>query len=159
MNWDAATDIILGAAFLSLAIFIVLGFYQLCTRRSIKKVDKTILFMLVPLLLMLVTYVLFDKIFILNTRPNGSGEPSFPSTHVMVVGTIFSIIAIALPKYLHGSKIYVLLDFIMAALLALVCTGRVLSNMHWLSDVIGGLAFGAVFGLIYYLILKGVKHE
>ncbi|MDO4742312.1 MAG: phosphatase PAP2 family protein [Candidatus Saccharibacteria bacterium] len=159
MNWDSISDIILGSALLSLAVFAFLGLYQLLARRSLKKVDRVILFMLIPLTLMLATYLLFDKVFILNTRPNGSGEPSFPSTHVLVTGTIFSIIALALPKYLHKSGALVFLDSLMLILLVLTCIGRVASNMHWLSDVIGGLIFSAIFAFIYYLTIKGDKHE
>jgi hypothetical protein len=73
-----------------LAVFACLGLYQWITRKSLKKVDQELLWFPLPLAIMAVVFIIFDKIIVLATRPNGSGEPSFPSTHVMVVATIFS---------------------------------------------------------------------
>jgi undecaprenyl-diphosphatase len=112
----------------------------------------------IPLILMAVTYVVFDKFLVLNTRPDGSGEASFPSTHVMVVGTIFLLAAIALPRYIKSKATCAILDIIMLALFALTAYGRIAANMHWLSDVVAGAVFAAVFGLIYYLIIRKPKH-
>ena len=153
-NWDKITDIILIAAFAVLAIFAILGFCQLLKRRSLKKVDRPLIAMFIPLILMAVTYVIFDKFLILNTRPNGSGEASFPSTHVMVVATIFFCVTLILPRYIKSKITCAFLDIIMLALLTVVSIGRVLANMHWISDVAGGLIFAAIFAVIYYLIIR-----
>lgn len=158
MDWDKATDIILYASFAILGVFIILAFAQLIKRKSFKKVDKPLLMMPIPLILMAITYVIFDKFLVLNTRPNGSGEASFPSTHVMVVGTIFLLVALALPRYIKSKATCAILDIIMLTLFAITAYGRIAANMHWLSDVIAGAVFAAVFGLIYYLIIRKPKH-
>lgn len=154
MQWDKATDIILIAAIAVLGVFALLGLCQWIRRKSLKKVDRALLAMILPLVLMAITYVIFDKFLILNTRPNGSGEPSFPSTHTMVVTTIFFLVMIALPKYIKSKPLCALLDIVMLALISITATGRVLSGMHWVSDVIGGLAFAILFTAIYCLIKK-----
>ncbi|MBR2658515.1 phosphatase PAP2 family protein [Candidatus Saccharibacteria bacterium] len=159
MEWEKATDIVLVASIAMLAIFFILGICQWISRKSLKKVDKRLLFAPIPLVLMVVIYFIFDKFLVLNTRPNGSGESSFPSTHVMVVATIFFIVAIILPKYIRSKVALAILDIVMLALLSIVCVGRILSDMHWLSDVIGGLAFAAIFTEIYYLCLKKIKFK
>ncbi len=158
MQWDLISDIILATSFAALAVFAVLGFCQWIKRRSLKKVDKPLLWAILPLFLMVVTYIIFDKFLILNTRPNGSSEPSFPSTHVMVVAMIFSIIAIILPKYIKSRVARITLDLMMLALLVLVCVARVLADMHWISDVVGGLIFAAIFAVIYYLTIRRYKN-
>lgn len=158
MKWDLISDVILVASIASLAVFVFLGIYQLFACKSLLKVDRRLLWMIFPLLLMAITYIIFDKLFVLNVRPNGSGETSFPSTHVMVVATIFMLIAINLPYYIKSKAICILLDLAMLALLVLVCVGRVLSEMHWLSDVLGGLAFALIFAFIYYLIIRRKNH-
>lgn len=158
MNWDLATNIILGSAILILGIFVVLGLYQWITRKSLKKVDKVILCMIIPLILMVLVYVLCDKIlphFIdMPTRPDGSGEPSFPSTHVMVTCTIFCLVAYVLPRYLHSRTLCAIIWILMAALTILCTAGRVIANKHSVVDVIGGLGFAAIFTIIYVLIVK-----
>lgn len=154
MKWDLISDIILLASFAILGVFVVLGLYQLITRKSLLKVDHRLLWMILPLVLIAITYVVFDKFLVLNIRPNGSGEASFPSTHVMVVSTIFLIIALNLPYYIKSKTAWIIIDIAMLLLIVLVCVGRVLSEMHWLSDVLGGLAFAIIFAVIYYLIIR-----
>lgn len=163
MNWDLVTNIILATSFVVLGIFIILGLYQLFTRKSLKKVDRELLLFPLPLTLMLVTYFIFDKIWILNTRPDGSGEPSFPSTHVMAVATIFLASILALPKYVKNKPLYLTICILMAVLIAIVSAGRILANKHWGSDVLGAGIFAAIFSGLYFLALKFIqrkeKHE
>lgn len=154
MDWDKATDIMVYTALLAFAIFGVLGLYQWITRKSLRKVDKPLLMLLVPCIMVLITYIIFDHIFVLNVRPDGSGEPSFPSTHTMLVATIFSCIAIILPNYIKQKSLVAFLDLVMLAFVILVPIGRVLANKHWVSDVIGGLIFSAIFAGIYLFLVK-----
>ena len=158
MQWSKITDIILIASIAVLGVFAILGFCQLVRRKSLKKVDKPLLAMLIPLVLMAIAYFIFDKFLVLNIRPNGSGEPSFPSTHTMVVATIFLLTAIILPNYIKSKTTRVIMDIVMLLFIALVSVGRVLANMHWVSDVVGGLIFAVIFATIYYLTLRRVKH-
>ena len=158
MQWDKISDIILISSLAVLAVFAILGLLQLFSRKSLKKVDPELTWMMLPLTLMAITYYIFDHFLIWNTRPNGSGEPSFPSTHVMVVATIFLLVAIALPKYVKSKIACFIVDILMLALAALVCIGRVAANMHWISDVVGGVAFAAIFAVIYYLIIRRYKN-
>lgn len=159
MQWDLITNIILLTSLATLAIFSFLALFQWIQRKSLKKVDRPLIFMLIPLTLMAITYFIFDHLLILNTRPDGSGEPSFPSTHVMVVATIFALTAIVLPYYVKSKTACALLDVPMFVLTILVSVGRVFANKHWTSDVIGALIFAAIFALIYYLTLRRTKHE
>ena len=158
MQWSKITDIILIASIAVLGVFAILGLCQWIQRKSLKKVDKPLLAMLVPLIFMAATYIIFDKFLVLNTRPNGSGEPSFPSTHTMVVATIFLCVALILPRYIKSKAAIITLDILMLALAILVCIGRVAANMHWISDVIGGLIFAVIFAVIYYLIIRRHKN-
>ena len=158
MQWSKITDIILIASIAVLGVFAILGLCQWIQRKSLKKVDKPLLAMLVPLIFMAATYIIFDKFLVLNTRPNGSGEPSFPSTHTMIVATIFLCVALILPRCIKSKAAIITLDILMLALTILVCIGRVAANMHWISDVIGGLIFAAIFAIIYYLIIRRYKN-
>ncbi len=160
MEWENVTNITLLTSFAVLAVFVGLGLYQWITRKSLKKVDRRLLLMIVPLILMVITYFVFDKIIIVNTRPDNSGEPSFPSTHVMVVATIFFLATLNLNKYVKQKSLRLVCEIIMFILLSLTCTGRVLANKHWITDVLAGLAFAFVFSEIYYLLIKKrKKHE
>ncbi len=153
MEWKLITDIILILSFITLGAFVIMGLYQWITRKSLKKVDPWLLWMPLPLILMVITYLIFDKLFPINTRPNGSGEPSFPSTHAMVVSTIFFIAMINLSKFVKSKKLQLVLEIIMVILIGITCTGRIFSDMHWPVDVIAGVAFAYIFTEIYYQII------
>ena len=163
MNWDKATDIMVYTALATVVVLGAMGLYQWITRKSFKKIDKPLIALIVPLVLVAVTWLVFDKIWVLNTRPDGSGEPSFPSTHTMITATVFFCTAILLPRYIKQKYLLILLDFIMLAFVILVPVGRVLANKHWTSDVIGGLIFSLIFAGIYFvtikLLTKGEKNE
>ena len=159
MDWAKITDIILIAAFAVLGVFAFLGLYQWITRKSLKKVDRSLLAMVSPLGLMAIVYVVFDKIFILSTRPDGSGEPSFPSSHSMIAATIFFITILALPKYVKNKPLRIFLTILMLALTALIAFGRVAANKHYPLDVVCGLVFTAIFATIYYFIANPRKKK
>ena len=155
--WELITNIILAISILTIVIFAVLGLMQWIKRGGIEKVDQDIVWMWVPLVLMAITYFIFDKFIILATRPNGSGEPSWPSTHVMVVATIFFIVTIILPHYIKNKTVRVILEVLMVVGISLTCTGRIFANLHSLGDVIAGLVFAFIFSEIYYQIIKRSK--
>ena len=154
MDWNKATDIMVYAALATAGIFATVALCQLIKRKSFKKVDKTLWLFLVPLSLMVITYFLFDHVFIWNVRPDGSGEPSFPSTHTMITATIFFCAAVALPKYIKQKSLIAFLDLIMLAFVVLVPVGRVIANKHWISDCLGAIAFSAIFALFYLILVK-----
>ncbi len=154
MDWIFITDTILVAAMSAMTFFGLLGLAQWVRRKSFMKIDRELRFALVPTFLMIATYFIFDRFLIWNTRPNGSGEPSFPSSHVMLVATVFALVAMIIPKYIKTRSTRLTLDVIMLILTILVAVGRVLANMHWVSDVLGALVFAAIFALIYYLTIR-----
>lgn len=158
MTWDTLTDIILLAALAVYAIFVYLGIYQWVTCHRFAKIDPELRWAILPSLLAAAVFFLFDYAIVLNTRPNGSGEPSFPSSHVLLVATVFSMVAIALPQYIKPRPLRLALDLLMLALTALVAVGRVLADMHWVSDVVGALVFSGIFAVVYYLIIRRYHH-
>ena len=163
MNWDKATDIMVYTAIATAGILAILALYQWIARKSFKKIDKGLAALIVPATLLAITYLIFDYVLIWNTRPDGSGEPSFPSTHTMITATIFFCTAIVLPKYIKQKTLLAILDLIMLAFVVLVPVGRVLANKHWTSDCIGALIFSAIFVGVYYstvkILEKGAKNE
>lgn len=157
MNWDLATDIILYASIALLAVFGVLGLYQWIARKSLKKVDKTLKYMLIPLVLMVAIYIVFDHFIILGYAPNNPEKPSFPSTHAMVTTTIFALTTLALPRYIKSKPLRLVLDLVMLALLATLAAGRVISENHTAIDVACGIVFGVILATIYYIMTKERK--
>ena len=163
MEWTKITDIILISSTVILGLFALLGLYQWITRKSLKKVDKQILWMILPMALVAITYLVCDKILtpdkfsFMPTRPDGSGEPSFPSTHVMVVATIFFCVSAALPKYIKSKLALFFIDIVMFALASLTATGRILSDKHSYIDVASAIIFEFICEEIYYAVKNRKK--
>ncbi len=154
--WLIITDLLVGAAIITALGFAILAIIQWAQRRHFLKIDPELRWALVPFALMGVVYLVFEHLIILARRPNGSGEPSFPSTHVMITATVFFLTIIILPKYVKNRRARLILDILMIAAIVLVAIGRVVANMHWVTDVLGGIGFGGIFAVIYHLILQRV---
>ncbi len=159
MNWDTATDIILYASIALVAVYGILGLYEWITRKSLKKVDRELKMMLIPLALMVIIYIIFDKFLVLNTAPNNPDKPSFPSSHVLVTTTIFLLTALALPRYIKTKSLRIALDAVMLILIAATSAGRVISENHWASDVIAALIFAIILSVIYYILIHERKND
>lgn len=163
--WETITNIILILSIITLAAFGCLGLHQWITRKSFKKIDKQLRWILLPIALVVVVYLICDlllpKLFpgFMPTRPNGSGEPSFPSTHVLVVATVFFCTTVFLPKYVKDRRMRIVLEIIMIILISLTCIGRVYAYMHTPIDVVGALIFAFIFSEIYYRIIKKKKSK
>ena len=160
--WKKVTDMLLIATFAVLAIFVVTGLVQLIKRKSLKKVDPEITAMVPSLVLMAAIYVIFEKFCILNYRPiliDGVAESSFPSTHTLVAVTIFGMTMLALSKYVKNKAARVILKVVLIALMGVMAFGRVASCMHWLTDALGGVVFGADLVLVYGIILRFMKEH
>ena len=78
-----ATQLFGVLAILVAAVFAVLGFVQLLKRKSLLKVDREILMVGIVYVLVIILYILFEKLAI-NYRPvvlDEGLEASYPSTH------------------------------------------------------------------------------
>ena len=156
MFWYYLTEVIGVLAILLAAAFAALGVYQLVKRKNVLKVDKTILALGGLYIIVIILYVLFEKV-IVNYRPvimSGETEPeaSFPSTHTMLICVILGSAAIALKRYLKDEKAYLIAKAVCIGLIALTVVGRLLSGVHWFTDIIGGLLISAALVLTFDVV-------
>lgn len=155
--WKIFTDFIVVLAILDLVALFAFALCQWVRRKSFRKIDRALRWFALPVALMGATYLFFEKILVISYRPAASGhpeEPSFPSTHVMITATIFFATMALLPRYVKNRRTRLWLDAAMLVATLLIAIGRVLAHMHWVTDVIGGLVFAAIFAVIYTLILR-----
>lgn len=156
-NWLTVSNIMIAAIIVAGVLFASLGFVQLIKRKSFKKVDWQIKMLGLTYILMLGVYVFFEKICVFNYRPvliDGNLEPSFPSSHTLFATTIALTVMMILPSYIKSKAICLVLDVILAAMVFITANGRIAGGVHWTSDVIGGLLYGAFLGSLYYCLMK-----
>ncbi len=128
-------------AIMAAALFAVMGFVQLIKRKSLLKVDHEILMAGIVYAVVIILYVLFEKLAI-NYRPlvlEDGLEASYPSTHTMLILTILgSAIPLAV-KYISNPKAALAVKLICITVMWLTVVCRLLSGVHWFTDIVGGV--------------------
>lgn len=157
------TEILGIFAILIAGCYAIIGFMQLIKRKSLLKVDRNIIAVGILYVLVILCYILFEK-FIINYRPiliDGELEASFPSSHTMLAICV-CISAITLNKtYIKNNDRRKIINISILVLMGLIILGRLISGVHWFTDILGGLIISSTllsyFYLIYYYPQKKSK--
>ncbi len=162
MLWYEITTLLGIAAILTAAFFALLGLMQLVQRKSILKVDRELLFLAGIYAAVIIIYIFFEKV-IFNYRPvimpdNEHPEASFPSSHTMVVCVVMGCALMLTDRYIKQEKLRTVLKVVCAVVLGLTVAGRLISGVHWFTDILGGLFIsGMLLSLYRYLIYTNDK--
>lgn len=132
--------------YLALAVcgfFGLVGLLQLIWRKDLMKVDKQIIALGVFYVVVLALYVIFEKVH-LNYRPvimpsETAPEASFPSSHTMLALTVFGSAPMVLKKYLKDVSVMQTVTIVFLALAVVTVIGRLLSGVHWFTDIIASI--------------------
>lgn len=147
--------------FLLIAFFGLVGVLQLVKRKSLLKVDKGILVLGGFYVLVLMAYVLFEKI-IINYRPfvidvEEGLEASYPSSHTMLAVCVCLSAFVMLSDYIKKKDILKIARIVCIALMVIVVITRLLSGAHWATDIIGGIMLSTTLFSFFVLALNLVK--
>ena len=139
--------------------FAVFGLIQFIKRRSIRKVDERILLLGVFYILIFAAYVFFE-LLVVNYRPiilSEGLEASFPSSHTMLVICIMVTAIMQFHYYLREKKMWMWLAIIASALIiAVTVAGRLISGVHWFTDIVAGILLSSAFIALYDTSLKWI---
>ena len=154
MVWYNITDWLGLAAILAAFLFAATGLVQVIKRRSILKVDKEILALGGLYILVIGIYVLFENV-IVNYRPIimpgcSNPEASFPSSHTMLVCVIMGSTVIIIGKYIKKKSLCRVIRGMCAAVIAVTVVGRLISGVHWFTDILGGLLISTFLLALYF---------
>ena len=151
--WYQITDWLGVVAILTAFIFAVAGLVQLIKRRSLFKVDKEILLLGGLYIVVIGLYILFESV-IVNYRPiimpDGTHpEASFPSSHTMIVFVIMGSTVLLIGKYINSKVLRTALQAFCAALIGITVIGRLISGVHWFTDILGGVLISVTLLALY----------
>ena len=157
MVWYNITDWLGLAAIFAAFLFAATGLVQVIKRRSILKVDKEILALGGLYILVIGIYVLFENV-IVNYRPIimpgcSNPEASFPSSHTMLVCVIMGSTIIIIGKYIKKKSLCMVIRGICAAVIAVTVVGRLISGVHWFTDILGGLLISTFLLALYSALI------
>ncbi len=132
--------------------FGVLGFIQLIKRKSLLRVDASILILGVFYIAVIALFLLFE-ICVINYRPiliEGIMEASYPSSTTLLVMCVMPTSAIQLKNRIKSRRLQQATVWGIYAFTAFMVIARLISGVHWFSDIIGGLLLSAGLLTVYY---------
>ena len=131
--------------------FAILGLVQLIGRKSLWKVDHSIFALGVFYIVVMTAYVFFEMV-IINYRPvliNGYLEASYPSSTTMLVTCVMPTAAMQLNARMQNTVFRRCAITAIVAFTAFMVLGRLLSGVHWITDIIGGALLSAGLVTMY----------
>ena len=129
--------------------FALLGLTQWIRRKRLSRVDCNILALGGFYIVMMAVYIFFE-IVIVNYRPGliyGVLEPSYPSSTTMLVMCVMPTAMMQLNSRIKHNTLRWFVMCTIAAFTIFMVIGRLISGVHWCTDIIGGsiLSTGLVF--------------
>ena len=124
--------------------FAVLGLVQLIKRRSLLALG-------VFYILVAIVYVFFEFV-VVNRRPvliEGVLEPSYPSSTTMLVLCVIPTAMMQLAGRIRSVPARAAVLIILGAFTVFMVVGRLVSGVHWLTDIIGGILISAGLVALY----------
>ena len=134
--------------------FALLGLIQWIHRKHIRKVDFSILVLGGFYLLVMAAYVLFEML-VINYRPvliNGCLEVSYPSSTTMLVLCVMPTAIMQLNTRIKSKTLKRCAAFGITAFIIFMVIGRLLSGVHWFTDIVGGALLSAGLVMLYHSI-------
>ena len=131
--------------------FALLGLIQWIKRKHLLKVDYNILILGGFYIIVMTVYVIFEML-VVNYRPvliNGYLEASYPSSTTMLV---MCVMPTAIMQFNARIKNGILKRWVSSAItifIAFMVIGRLVSGVHWFTDIVGGALLSAGLVMLY----------
>ena len=134
--------------------FAVLGLAQWIKRKSIRKVDWSLLILGSFYGAVIAAYLFFET-HVINYRPvliEGVMEASYPSSTTMLVLCVMATAVMQLRSRIKSPLLRPTLSAVIIAFTAFMVIGRLLSGVHWVTDIIGALLLSAGLVRLYQAV-------
>lgn len=136
--------------------FAILGLTQWIKRKKLCKVDFSVLVLGAFYIVTMAAYIFFEYV-VINYRPvliDGILEASYPSSTTMLVLCVIPTAIMQFRERIQQNVLRWCITVTLALFAAFMVIGRVLSGVHWLSDIIGGVLLSTGLVALYYATVK-----
>ena len=142
--------------------FAGIGLVQLIKRRSLFRVDIDIMILGVYFVIVFLAYAIFEMIPI-NYRPiliEGRMEASYPSSTTLLVLSVMPALIEQIQRRLSGITAKRIIKIVAIAFSTIMVTGRLISGVHWFTDIVGGALLSAgLFKLYKAAVMLALKEK
>ena len=131
--------------------FAMLGLAQWIKRKSLLKVDRSILVLGGFYIATMAAYLVFES-FVINYRPvliAGNLEASYPSSTTLLVLCVMPTAMMQLRGRINNRVLRGGVSIAIASFIVFMVAGRLVSGVHWLTDIIGGILLSAGLVTMY----------
>lgn len=158
MIWYSITDRLGVVALLTAFCFAIIGLIQIVNKKSLLKVDIRIILLGIYYVIVIAAYVFFE-IFIINYRPiileeSVGLEASYPSSHTMLVICIMGSANVLFQQMIQNKMIRVIMNALSVLVIVVTAVGRMISGVHWFTDIVGGMLLGITLIQLYASALQ-----
>ena len=139
--------------------FALFGLCQWVHRRTIHKVDGDILLLGGFYLVTIAAYRLFESV-VINYRPvliDGYLEASYPSSTTLLTLCVISTTWWQLCHRMRCGAFRFAVLSILVLFTAFMVVGRLISGVHWLTDIVGGVLLSGALVSLYTTLCCSVK--
>ena len=160
MIWYHITDWLGLVPIFMAMVYSLLGLVQLIKRKSLFKVDKEIIILGLFYVVVISIYIFFEKV-IVNYRPilmNGFLEASYPSSHTLMTICLCGS-SIIVNKKLFNNKITKLMNMLSLIIILITVIGRLISGVHWFTDIIGGIFISIALLMTLYSLVDAIRNN
>ena len=137
-------------------LFGTLGFVQLVKRKSLMKVDAQLCSLGVYYGSVVLLYLFFDR-YPVNYRPilmDGRLEASYPSSTTLLVLSVMPTLVLQLHRSVQSRKVKRAMAVLTVLYSVFMVIGRLLSGVHWLTDIVGAVLLSVGLFQIYSAVAK-----
>lgn len=134
--------------------FALLGLAQWIKRKNLKLVDYSIFVLGGFYIAVMAVYILFEFLAV-NYRPvliEGFLEASYPSSTTMLVLCVMPTAIMQFNSRIKSSDLKKFLSVAITVFIIFMVVGRLISGVHWLSDIIGGMLISTGLVFMYRFI-------
>ena len=136
-------------------VFGGIGFTQLVKRRSLFSVDCDIIILGIYYIVVIAAYLVFEMIPI-NYRPiliEGVMEVSYPSSTSLLVLCVMPTLTEQMNRRLKSVAVKRAVGIITITFSVVMVLGRLISGVHWFTDIVGGALLSAGLFCIYKAVV------
>lgn len=139
-----------------------IGFIQLIKRRSLIEVDYDLIVLGIYYIIVIFCYLIFE-VFPINYRPiliEGNLEASYPSSTTLLVLCVMPTLVEQMNRRLNNVVAKNTINIFAICFSLFMVIGRLISGVHWFTDIIGAVLFSAGLFYIYKaVVLSCIKKE
>lgn len=135
--------------------FGLIGLIQLIKRKSLLKVDSDIILLGIYYVTVIAGYLIFETIPI-NYRPvliNGLMEASYPSSTTLLVLSVMPTLSFQAKCRIPSKKCRKIVETFAVLFSLFMVVGRIISGVHWLTDIVGSCLLSAGLFFIYKAVV------